>query len=167
MAQMMRARRGRGPCPVQGHGVRCELGRELADYPQYDSRTSERAAWLQEARSEMADSWSIDELVLKDKVLGGQTVVANISAKGHPNLWRWAEAEGLAVRIDRKTPWGNPHVVGRDGSREDVCDSYAYDFPSEGGLLHFVPSLKGKVLGCWCAPLRCHGDFLAELANND
>lgn len=30
-----------------------------------------------------------------------------------------------------------------------------------------LPSLKGKVLGCWCAPLACHGDVLAELANGD
>jgi hypothetical protein len=25
--------------------------------------------------------------------------------------------------------------------------------------------LKAKVLGCWCAPLPCHGDTLTELAN--
>lgn len=24
--------------------------------------------------------------------------------------------------------------------------------------------LRGKVLGCWCAPKMCHGDVLAELA---
>lgn len=27
--------------------------------------------------------------------------------------------------------------------------------------------LKGKILGCWCAPLPCHGDTLAELANGE
>jgi hypothetical protein len=32
-------------------------------------------------------------------------------------------------------------------------------------ILDAIPSLKGKVLGCWCAPLACHGDVLAELAN--
>ena len=25
--------------------------------------------------------------------------------------------------------------------------------------------LKDKVLGCWCSPKECHGDFLAEVAN--
>jgi DNA modification methylase len=30
-----------------------------------------------------------------------------------------------------------------------------------------VSELKGKVLGCWCKPLPCHGDFLAELANQN
>jgi hypothetical protein len=32
-------------------------------------------------------------------------------------------------------------------------------------ILDAIPTLKGKVLGCWCAPLACHGDVLAELAN--
>jgi len=26
--------------------------------------------------------------------------------------------------------------------------------------------LKGKVLGCWCKPLPCHGDVLAQIANS-
>jgi hypothetical protein len=29
-----------------------------------------------------------------------------------------------------------------------------------------LPELKGRVLGCWCAPLACHGDVLAQLAND-
>ena len=28
-----------------------------------------------------------------------------------------------------------------------------------------VAGLKGKTLACWCAPLACHGDILAELAD--
>ena len=32
-------------------------------------------------------------------------------------------------------------------------------------ILDAIPSLKGKVLGCWCSPLACHGDVLAEFAN--
>ena len=30
-------------------------------------------------------------------------------------------------------------------------------------LLAALPELQGKVLGCWCAPLPCHGDVLVEL----
>jgi hypothetical protein len=26
-----------------------------------------------------------------------------------------------------------------------------------------LPELRGKVLGCWCAPAACHGDVLAEM----
>lgn len=32
-------------------------------------------------------------------------------------------------------------------------------------ILDAIPTLKGKVLGCWCKPEACHGDVLAELAN--
>eukprot|EP00494_Astrolonche_serrata_P028777 UN29044 len=26
--------------------------------------------------------------------------------------------------------------------------------------------LKGKIIACWCSPLKCHGDVLAEVANS-
>jgi hypothetical protein len=28
-----------------------------------------------------------------------------------------------------------------------------------------LPELRGKDLACWCAPERCHGQVLLELAN--
>jgi hypothetical protein len=34
-------------------------------------------------------------------------------------------------------------------------------------LLERLPELRGKVLGCWCAPLPRHGDLLATLADYD
>ena len=35
-------------------------------------------------------------------------------------------------------------------------------------LLRQIPlELKGKTLGCWCKPLACHGDVLAEIADAD
>ena len=44
---------------------------------------------------------------------------------------------------------------------------YKYeDFPfSNKELMNKIHELKGKVLGCWCAPLPCHGDTLTDLAN--
>lgn len=32
-------------------------------------------------------------------------------------------------------------------------------------VLENIPSLKGKTLGCFCAPLACHGEILASAAN--
>ena len=29
-----------------------------------------------------------------------------------------------------------------------------------------VWELKGRLLLCWCFPERCHGEILAEMANN-
>lgn len=32
-------------------------------------------------------------------------------------------------------------------------------------ILDNLENLRGKVLGCWCNPLPCHGDVLVKLAN--
>lgn len=83
--------------------------------------------------------------------------------------------EPYDVYIGRPSKWGNPFQIGRDGTREEVIDKY------EDWLLGIIsneeagqerPSLdeckkelKGKVLGCWCAPQSCHGDILLRFAN--
>ena len=74
--------------------------------------------------------------------------------------------------IRRKIPgsdgrWGNPFVVGKDGTREEVIAKHKAWLlsPENEELMNQIHELKGKVLGCWCAPLPCHGDTLAELAN--
>ncbi len=72
--------------------------------------------------------------------------------------------------------WGNPWVVGPDGTRDEVCDRYetwlrtGRDFghpeateARRGVILLSLPTLKGKTLGCWCGSQRCHGDTLVAL----
>ena len=74
----------------------------------------------------------------------------------------------LAIRRDipgSDGRWGNPFVVGKDGTREQVIAKHREWLVSNKKLMNQLPELKGKVLGCWCAPLPCHGDTLAELAN--
>jgi len=61
--------------------------------------------------------------------------------------------------------WGNPFKIGKDGTREDVMEKYLAWLLSNEELLGKLPELRGKVLGCWCAPEACQGDILAELAN--
>ena len=68
------------------------------------------------------------------------------------------------VRIDRATKWGNPFMIGPDGDRDEVCDKHEAWIQTQPQLLAALGELKGKRLGCWCAPLRCHGDTLARLA---
>lgn len=61
--------------------------------------------------------------------------------------------------------WGNPFVMGKDGTRDEVIEKYRQWLLSNPELLGRVKELKGKILGCWCSPKKCHGDVLAELAN--
>lgn len=80
--------------------------------------------------------------------------------------------EEYDVYIGRGSPWGNPFEIGHgpDGdSREDVIAKYLEHFEKEilpnprrhAALL----SLRGYRLGCFCAPLPCHGDILAAYLN--
>jgi len=69
------------------------------------------------------------------------------------------------VYIGRPSKWGNPFEIGRDGDRETVISKYREWLLTQSVLLAALPELKGKVLGCWCAPKACHGDVLSEMAN--
>jgi Domain of unknown function (DUF4326) len=74
-----------------------------------------------------------------------------------------AEDDRCPIRVDRATPWGNPFVIGRDGGRATVIARYRDHYlPCRPVLLARLGELRGKALGCWCAPLACHGEVLAE-----
>lgn len=70
-----------------------------------------------------------------------------------------------AVYIGRPSIWGNPFVIGKDGSRDDVIAKYETWLLGNGKLVDQLATLAGKDLVCWCAPARCHGDVLVRLAN--
>lgn len=72
--------------------------------------------------------------------------------------------EKYDVYIGRPSKWGNPFVIGKNGSRQEVIEKYeAYLYSS--GLVNDVHELSGLVLGCWCSPLPCHGDVLVRMAS--
>lgn len=72
-----------------------------------------------------------------------------------------------AVRVDRSTIWGNPFVIGKDGTRSEVIAKYEAYLRAEPGMMARLSSLRGKDLVCWCAPKACHADVLVRLANAD
>ncbi|MBB6469416.1 hypothetical protein HNQ96_005306 [Aminobacter lissarensis] len=69
------------------------------------------------------------------------------------------------VYVGRPSKWGNPFVIGRDGSRAEVIAKYRAWLSSQPELLDALDELRGRDLVCWCAPHACHGDVLIELAN--
>jgi hypothetical protein len=69
------------------------------------------------------------------------------------------------VYVGRPGKWGNPFVIGRDGTRDDVIAKYRAWIMAQPLLLAALPELRGKHLVCWCAPEACHADVLIELAN--
>jgi hypothetical protein len=69
------------------------------------------------------------------------------------------------VYIGRPCNWGNPFVIGRDGTRADVIAKHRAWVVAQPALMSALDELRGHDLVCWCAPLACHGDVLVDLAN--
>jgi len=67
-----------------------------------------------------------------------------------------------AVFCGRGGAWGNPFVMGKDGTRDEVCDK----FEKETLPTLDVSLLRGRDLLCFCKPLRCHCDSILRKANN-
>jgi len=70
-----------------------------------------------------------------------------------------------AVYIGRPSKWGNPFVIGKHGTRDQVVARYRAYLLANAALMAALPELAGKHLVCWCAPDACHGDVLVELAS--
>jgi hypothetical protein len=79
---------------------------------------------------------------------------------------KYHKPPSTAVYIGRGSPWGNPFVIGKDGDRDTVCDKYAAMVESDPSFkARVIANLRGKDLVCFCAPQRCHGDYLLKVAN--
>lgn len=106
---------------------------------------------------------SIEEQVIFDKLNNGETVVINMDV--HFHVLKYAKEKGIYQQIDRWSEWGNPFYLDADGNRDEVCDGYIEYLKHKRSLHPKIPALKGKVLGCHCYPLRCHGEHLKTLAD--
>lgn len=80
---------------------------------------------------------------------------------------------GPGDKIDRSTVLGNPFVIGKDGSREEVIEKYnrwLWDvMQSDNSVNRAVNDLARRyragehlILICCCKPLGCHGDILSR-----
>lgn len=75
--------------------------------------------------------------------------------------------EKYDIYCGRPGPYGNPFIIGKDGDREEVCKKYKDWFynPNQSQFRKDIINLKGKILACWCHPLSCHCDIIAEYLN--
>jgi len=62
--------------------------------------------------------------------------------------------------------FGNPFQIGRDGTRHEVIQKFEAYFlarlDSDPEYNRRILALKGKILGCFCDPLPCHGHVIAK-----
>jgi hypothetical protein len=120
--------------------------------------------------------------------------VKNIRPK-YKNLKEWMEDKDNiyigrkgVVFIDNErypkfdSPFANPFKIKKRGKgdeqeqekeqekeREIVLKKYQKYIlnllDNDEKLLNQLISMKGKTLGCWCCPKKCHGDVLIEIIN--
>lgn len=74
--------------------------------------------------------------------------------------------EEYDVYIGRGSKWGNPFVIGKDGTREEVIEKYRlwlWEQIKDGHILkEDLLKLDNQRLGCFCKPQACHGDVIAR-----
>ncbi len=78
------------------------------------------------------------------------------------------------VYIGRGSIFGNPYVIGRDGTREEVIARYKNEwFPfllKDKIFKQALLNLKDKKIGCFCKSphefVSCHGDVIKEWLDN-
>jgi len=76
------------------------------------------------------------------------------------------DAPADAVVVMRPGRWGNPFVIGRDGTRAEVIQKFRLVLEAQPGrIAELKQELRGKDLVCCCAPQPCHADVLLEIAN--
>ncbi len=68
------------------------------------------------------------------------------------------------IYIGRPSKWGNPysHKSGtlaefKVRDRKEAVAKYEEYLLSNEKLMSELHELQGKILGCWCKPLSCHG----------
>ena len=76
--------------------------------------------------------------------------------------------KGSFIYIGRPSLLGNPFPLTDprdDDARQGVIDAYREWFLTQIERPDFraaVEAVRGKNLGCWCAPRACHGDVILQ-----
>lgn len=85
------------------------------------------------------------------------TAVANITKGDEYDVYIGRNRHIRSINI-----LGNPYPITPEMNRAEVIRRFAYDFPirmrTESVFRDRVESIRGQRLGCFCAPLPCHGN---------
>ena len=85
------------------------------------------------------------------------------------NLKKTPEAEydiyigrANAYRSLSASKWANPFIMKNESERARVLEEYRKYILRNKKLYNSLGELKNKKLGCFCSPLRCHGDVIKK-----
>lgn len=75
-----------------------------------------------------------------------------------------------SVKLGRPGYFGNPYEIYGSRKRIDAIRLFVgyatARVQNDAEYREAIRGLKGKVLGCFCKPLPCHGDILAQMADS-
>lgn len=89
----------------------------------------------------------------------------NVRARGA--RWDVYVGRGRCPATGELGRFGNPFTIERHGPRALVRFLDMLAGLSAEHLAYLRAELRGRVLGCWCAPRPCHAVILARLADGD
>ena len=98
----------------------------------------------------------------------------------YQNLTEWLEDDShiyigrdMSFYVDGayKSKWHNPYKVAKPKKIYKKGDYHTLDESLElyenyirsSKLINDIEELRGKTLGCWCKPNKCHGDILIKI----
>lgn len=79
------------------------------------------------------------------------------------------------IYIGRGSPLGNPYIIGKHGTRDEVIDKYEIYLKQKiaendrqivdalSGIAELGQQYHGVNLICFCKPCRCHGDIIKKI----
>jgi hypothetical protein len=123
-----------------------------------------------------ASGWSRAERSLATALLEGWAVVVNVRKSGpHKHLVPWLEEIGRLTYVGHAGPrhswpesdFANPFLRQAKTDRPGMVRRYREYLMRQPELLRRLREgeLTGRAIGCWCAPLECHADVLADEVN--
>ncbi|TLW89739.1 DUF4326 domain-containing protein [Saccharomonospora piscinae] len=126
-----------------------------------------------EPADERSRGWTDEERALRERVLGGHGVVVNVRRSGpHRHLVPWLVEHDLLTYVGHRgnrhgwpeSDFANPFVAEAKRDREEMVRHYRRYLRERPELLRRLDGgeLRGRALGCWCAPQPCHADVLVE-----
>ena len=70
----------------------------------------------------------------------------------------------FTVYIGRPSVYGNPFIIGKDGTRAEVIQKFKKYARKNKRVRDAIMALpKNAILGCHCKPKACHGDVIKIL----
>ena len=78
----------------------------------------------------------------------------------------------VVIRVDRRSPLGNPFHMRYESERDKVCDQYEAWLPTVKDRPDIAQALddireyaleNDVALACWCYPKRCHAESIIKI----